>query len=146
MMMLAHERKLNYFRLDKRATNQPLPEIILKYQNKNSYNEPLSLSLLKEIKSTLDDKKQVLVYLNRRGYIPRLFCSTCKKHASCPSCFTPLIMHLKEKKLCCHYCSKFFQPIKECAKCKNDYVQIGFGTERVKEYLSQCFPNYPSLS
>ncbi len=145
MMMLANQHKLNYFSLDKRATEQPLPEISLKYQNKNTYDEPLSLALLKEIKFTLDNNQQVLVYLNRRGYVPRLFCPTCKKNACCPSCFSPLILHLKEKKLCCHYCSKFFAPIKKCQSCDEDYIDIGFGTERVKEYLSSCFPDYPSI-
>jgi primosomal protein N' (replication factor Y) len=83
---------------------------------------------------------QVLVYLNRRGYAPTLFCPGCGWVAPCPRCDARLTVHQRERSLDCHHCGTH-RPIPElCPDCGTAVKPVGQGTERIEETLAMLFP------
>jgi primosomal protein N' (replication factor Y) len=86
---------------------------------------------------------QVLLYLNRRGYAPTLFCPSCGWAAPCPRCDARLTVHQREGRLHCHHCGTE-QPIPElCPNCLEPAKPVGQGTERIEETLAKLFPDVP---
>jgi primosomal protein N' (replication factor Y) len=89
----------------------------------------------------LDAGGQVLVYLNRRGYAPTLFCPGCGWVAPCPRCDARLTVHQRERSLDCHHCGTH-RPIPEvCPDCGEPVKPVGQGTERIEETLAVLFPS-----
>ncbi len=94
------------------------------------------------IRRHLDAGGQVLVYLNRRGYAPTLFCPGCGWVAPCPRCDARLTVHQRERSLECHHCGTH-RPIPEiCPDCGEAVKPVGQGTERIEETLAAMFPAY----
>jgi primosomal protein N' (replication factor Y) len=90
----------------------------------------------------LDAGGQVLVYLNRRGYAPALFCPGCGWVAPCPRCDARLTVHQRERSLDCHHCGTH-RPIPEvCPDCGEPVKPVGQGTERIEETLAALFPAF----
>ncbi|MDH4104874.1 MAG: primosomal protein N' [Gammaproteobacteria bacterium] len=90
----------------------------------------------------LDAGGQVLVYLNRRGYAPTLFCPGCGWVAPCPRCDARLTVHQRERSLDCHHCGTH-RPIPEvCPDCGEPVKPVGQGTERIEETLAMLFPAF----
>jgi primosomal protein N' (replication factor Y) len=90
----------------------------------------------------LDAGGQVLVYLNRRGYAPTLFCPGCGWVAPCPRCDARLTVHQRERSLDCHHCGTH-RPIPEvCPDCGEPVKPVGQGTERIEETLAALFPSF----
>jgi primosomal protein N' (replication factor Y) len=86
---------------------------------------------------------QVLLYLNRRGYAPSLFCPSCGWVAPCPRCDARLTVHQRERALHCHHCGTH-QPIPEtCPSCSQPVKPVGQGTERMEETVGRLFPDVP---
>jgi primosomal protein N' (replication factor Y) len=86
---------------------------------------------------------QVLLYLNRRGYAPTLFCPQCGWVAPCPRCDARLTVHLRERAVECHHCGTR-QPIPAaCPDCNAEVKPVGQGTERIEETLAHLFPDAP---
>ncbi|MFO1406130.1 MAG: primosomal protein N' [Steroidobacteraceae bacterium] len=91
----------------------------------------------------LESGGQVLVYLNRRGYAPSLFCPACGWVAPCPRCDARLTVHRREQRLHCHHCGTE-RPVPEvCPDCGEPVKPVGQGTERVEETLAQLYPDTP---
>jgi primosomal protein N' (replication factor Y) len=86
---------------------------------------------------------QVLLYLNRRGYAPTLFCPECGWVAPCPRCDARLTVHQRERTLECHHCGTQ-QPLHtQCPNCSAEARPVGQGTERIEETLAALFPGLP---
>jgi primosomal protein N' (replication factor Y) len=83
---------------------------------------------------------QVLVFLNRRGYAPTMFCSGCGWIAPCHSCDARLTVHLRRARLLCHHCGADENLPFACPRCGNELAPVGEGTERVETTLNQLFP------
>lgn len=83
-----------------------------------------------------------LVYMNRRGFAPALFCGDCGHTFGCPNCSAKMVLHQQVKQLRCHHCD-FRQPVPHsCAECGNqDLTALGFGTQRIEETLKIALPN-----
>lgn len=88
----------------------------------------------------LDAGGQVLVYLNRRGYAPTLFCPGCGWVAPCPRCDARLTVHQRERSLECHHCGTRQHVPTECPSCGQPVKPVGQGTERIEETLAALFP------
>lgn len=100
-----------------------------------------SSKLVEEITFTLENKEQVILFQNRRGYATILICSTCGYAPKCVNCDVSLTYHKTSGKLHCHYCGYHQSSINLCPACGSVHIeQKGFGTERVEEELSLIFP------
>ncbi|MDP3392787.1 primosomal protein N' [Sediminibacterium sp.] len=102
---------------------------------------PLSPALLKGIQETLDAKKQIILFQNRRGYAPYMICDTCGWIPHCNHCDVTLTFHKGKQKLSCHYCGTTYPILQTCMACGNHhFVQKNFGTEKIEELVSEAFP------
>ena len=86
---------------------------------------------------------QVLLYLNRRGYAPTLFCPSCGWAAPCPRCDARLTVHQRERRLHCHHCGTEQAIPESCPTCFEPVKPVGQGTERIEETLATLFPDVP---
>jgi primosomal protein N' (replication factor Y) (superfamily II helicase) len=106
----------------------------------------LSPALLAAVAETLARGEQALVFRNRRGYAPVLFCHGCGWHASCTRCERPLTLHAGRRQLICHHCDFRQRVPLACPVCgATDLKPQGQGTERLEEALAAQFPQVPVL-
>ncbi|MDP2913185.1 MAG: primosomal protein N' [Candidatus Omnitrophota bacterium] len=96
--------------------------------------------LLDAIDKALKNGKQVIIFLNRRGFSTFLNCKRCGLVLKCKRCDTVLVYHFEEKNLLCHYCGYHIPPPDICPKCRSGYIRyFGLGTERVESEISRNF-------
>ncbi|MEM7747311.1 MAG: primosomal protein N', partial [Pseudomonadota bacterium] len=103
----------------------------------------LSPKLVNAIKETLEQERQSLLFLNRRGYAPLTLCRSCGHRIECPQCSAWLVEHRFRRRLNCHHCG-FSLPIPEkCPKCgeEDSLVACGPGVERISEEVTERFPD-----
>lgn len=102
----------------------------------------LSPSLQRELLKNLAEKKQSLLFLNRRGYAPLMLCRTCGHRMQCPHCATSLTLHKSHKKLLCHHCGHTLTVPKNCPDCKAEdaMTACGPGVERIAEETRILLP------
>ena len=86
---------------------------------------------------------QVIVFLNRRGYAPSLFCNACGWVAPCAHCDARMTLHRRAQQLRCHHCGAHSPAPAICASCGQPLNPVGQGTERVEETLARLFPEAP---
>jgi len=105
---------------------------------------PIFSPQLKEaIARRLEQKEQVILFLNRRGYSSSLQCPLCGFVAQCPNCSVSLTYHRHEQKLCCHVCAHVAPVPAACpnASCRNPAIRYaGLGTQKVEATLAKLFP------
>ncbi|MEJ5995451.1 primosomal protein N' [Pedobacter sp. Du54] len=98
--------------------------------------------LLEHITMALENKEQIILFQNRRGYATILICATCGYAPKCVNCDVSLTYHKTSGKLHCHYCGYHQNSITICPACGSVHIeQKGFGTERIEEELSLLFPD-----
>jgi primosomal protein N' (replication factor Y) len=106
----------------------------------------LSPALLHAVGETVARGEQVLVFRNRRGYAPVLFCHGCGWHAECPRCEHPLTLHAAWRRLVCHHCDQQSPVPSACPVCGSTELKPqGQGTERLEEALIAHFPQIPVM-
>jgi primosomal protein N' (replication factor Y) (superfamily II helicase) len=131
--------------LTRRFGEAQLPEIILadmrsERQRKTVKGEFSSL-LLKNIALTLEQKDQVIIFQNRRGYSPMLSCQDCGWVPKCVNCAVSLTYHQYNNAIVCHYCGYKETLPHECPVCSSKRIQtLGYGTEKLEEELNLHFP------
>ena len=92
---------------------------------------------------TLADGKQVILFLNRRGFSYYFHCRSCGYELKCPHCDVAMTYHKRRNILQCHYCGHHQKPITVCPECGSmDVMYSGFGTEQVEQELQRLFPLY----
>jgi primosomal protein N' (replication factor Y) len=98
--------------------------------------------LLKDaIALSISEKKQVILFQNRRGYSPYQVCLSCGWIPHCKYCDVSLTYHKISNRLQCHYCGTWYPMITTCEACGNHHFsQTNFGTERIEEELQELFP------
>ncbi len=102
----------------------------------------ISLVLEKEIRNALENKKGVILFLNRRGFSYGYVCADCGEVLECPHCSVSLTYHKREKRLICHTCGWSSPLIKSCPVCGSRALSpSGFGTEMAEEEVRQLFPS-----
>ncbi len=100
-----------------------------------------SMALSREIKAALKDKKQVILFLNRRGYSSFVFCRECGEAVQCSKCNVSLVYHAGSKILRCHYCGEIKQVPQTCPNCQSAKIKFyGGGTQRVEAEAKRYFP------
>ncbi|MBT3196593.1 MAG: primosomal protein N', partial [Gammaproteobacteria bacterium] len=132
--------------LSKRAGAAQPPEISLIDVRSRKISHLLSTPLIEKIEQHLQQQGQVLLFLNRRGYAPTLFCTGCGWSASCPRCEIHYTYHQQSQRMVCHHCGAERPQPRLCPECGQETIKpLGAGTERVEEALQQQFPDH-SLS
>jgi primosomal protein N' (replication factor Y) len=103
----------------------------------------LSVRLHRELERVLQQKRQAILFLNRRGFAPSLVCESCGGVAECPNCSVALTMHKSRgEHLRCHYCDYQASSELRCPKCKvSRWSREGAGTERIEYALAEAFPD-----
>ncbi len=119
----------------------PIVTLIDKRKDKSAEGSPYSHTLIEAIKSTLSEKKQVIIFKNRRGYSPVLKCNVCQWIAECNQCDITLTYHKGRNKLVCHICGTTKEMITVCPACGSPRLTLeGYGTEKIEDELSVIFP------
>ena len=128
-------------KLTQRAkTNARLPEITVLDVKRQKLDNGLSSNALKLLAENIKNGGLSLVYLNRRGFSPALFCGDCGYSFSCPNCSAKMVYHKYQKSLRCHHCDHKIAIPKVCPDCGNqDLTAVGYGTQRIEEPLKQHF-------
>lgn len=118
-----------------------LPSVELINTNNFPLKEGLTEPIMKALQATLARGKQSIVFLNRRGFAPQLFCDACGWVASCQSCSAHMVWHKPDRQLRCHHCGAVHAVPKHCPDCGNqDMKPMGRGTQRIEETLAHLLP------
>jgi primosomal protein N' (replication factor Y) len=141
----AQKNKYTLLELPDRVQNRPLPEIEIidmraEFQE-TGQEQVISAKLAAEITARLARREQVMVLLNRRGYSPVVLCRACGHTVQCKNCAVALTLHMRSRRLECHYCG-YAQPVPEkCVECDSEYVYfLGTGSEKLEQLLHGMFP------
>mgnify|MGYP000651603511 FL=1 len=143
----AQQNKYGFVQLNRRHGNVKLPKIELidvkEKQRKKEMTGHFSDRLLKLIQEALDEKEQVILFQNRRGFSPVVECTTCGISPQCPNCDVSLTFHKFRHELRCHYCNYQRAMPNSCGACgSNTLDNKGFGTEQIELELKELLPNY----
>ena len=135
------DNKYNFLKLSYRAVkNASLPQIKTVLVNDKTKNG-ISRVLVDAINDRLKRKEQSLIFINRRGFAPTLFCSSCTWTSECKRCSSKLVVHLKTNRLKCHHCGHDQNIINRCPNCDSmDLLPLGSGTQKVEDVLNKLFP------
>ncbi len=121
----------------------PICEVVdmtdeLKKNNKSIFSEKLQ----KEMVRTLDDDKQIILFLNRRGFSNFVSCRMCGQAISCTNCNVNYTYHKDSGRLVCHYCNQSIRLPELCPSCGSKHIRpFGIGTQKVEEEVRKLFPN-----
>ena len=128
--------------MKQRAVSQArLPEIELADLKHLPLDNGLTRPALQALTDTLARGEQSLVFLNRRGYAPALYCPSCAWVSPCPRCSSRLVLHRTSHRLKCHHCGFETRIPAECPSCGNpDLKPLGQGTQRLEETLAAFLP------
>lgn len=130
--------------LTKRATLVNMPKSIvvdMREELKNKNVSTISNALQEEIKNTLENNKQVIIFINKRGYASAVMCRDCGHIITCPNCSLPLTYHRNKTKLICHLCGYEEEQINICPQCGSRKIRyVGLGTEKITADLVRLFP------
>lgn len=141
--------KIQLLTLTKRANESSLPkvEIIdLKQELANGNRSMLSMELYNSIEENISQKRQTILFLNRRGYSTFIMCRNCGYTVKCPSCNISMTYHSYEKKLKCHYCSYEENLLTTCPECHSDKIRyFGTGTQKLEQEINKQFPNASTI-
>jgi primosomal protein N' (replication factor Y) len=143
----AQQNKYGFVEINRRHGNVQLPKIELidvkEKQRKKEMTGHFSDRLLKLIQEALDQKEQIILFQNRRGFSPVVECKTCGVSPQCPNCDVSLTFHKFKHELRCHYCNYQRAMPNSCGACgSNTLDNKGFGTEQIELELKELFPDF----
>ncbi|MBO5853073.1 MAG: primosomal protein N' [Clostridia bacterium] len=120
-----------------------LPEVLtvdMRREIRSGNTGPLSTSLKNAINEALNNGKQSIVLLNRRGHNTYISCPSCGYVATCPNCSVSMTYHSANQRLMCHYCGYSESSSKNCPNCENSKLRfMGVGTQKIEEELKATF-------
>lgn len=134
----------NLFELKKRYNDAKVPPVVVINMQEYgcaAYRSVISKPMQVEIRETLDQGKQVILLINRRGFSTYTQCQACGHVIECPNCAIPMIWHAKDQMLKCHYCNhaEYFPDV--CPECGSDaFKNSGTGTQKIEQYIKELFP------
>jgi primosomal protein N' (replication factor Y) (superfamily II helicase) len=131
--------KFRLLNLPERIEGRPLPrvEVVDVKKEEGLLSEKLKSALQRNI----EDRKQSLLFLNRRGFANFILCPDCGHTFKCPNCSVTLTHHLRDRSLQCHYCDYRIPAPGDCPKCQGHRLHgMGIGTERLEQEIKLLFP------
>lgn len=142
----AQEGIYELLELTERYNKVVLPEVSIvdmREELKRGNRSIISSELCSKIKDTLEAGRQVILFLNRRGYSTFVSCRECGYVARCPGCGLSLTYHKAGGQAVCHYCGYHEPAPNKCPECGSKYIRyFGNGTEKLEEAVSDLFPEY----
>lgn len=130
--------------LTRRVSGGQLPQVQIVNMEKEHY--AISEMLRKEILQVCSQGKQVILFLNRRGFFYNFSCLDCGYEIKCTHCSIPLTYHKERGLLICHYCGYSQHPERKCPECGSLQVGYnGFGTEKIEDDIKHLFPHLRTL-
>lgn len=140
----AQRNRYSHLILRQRAGNAQLPNYQLIDIRHAKMEQGLSATLIQSMREHLANNNQVMLFLNRRGFAPVLYCNQCHWICECKRCDARMVYHRNPPRLHCHHCDSRMMLPKQCPECKNTQIEpLGLGTQRLEEVLSQHFPGIP---
>lgn len=135
-----------YYQLSQRPTRHAPPKIELVDTSNVTLVSGCSPYLLKKIDWHLEQKGQVLLFLNRRGFAPVVMCHECDWQACCAHCDSKLTLHHRINTLLCHHCGHRQTMPLACPKCQHaDIKHYGIGTEQLEQGIRWRYPDTPII-
>lgn len=145
----ALQDKITLLKLTKRANNSKLPEaqvVDLKMELANGNRSMLSVALHDAIENNLKEKRQTILFLNRRGYSTFIMCRECGYTVKCKNCNISMTYHKSENKLKCHYCGYEENLVTVCPECQSTKIRyFGTGTQRLEQEINKIFPQASTI-
>ena len=140
--------KFGLVELNERYEGLQLPEILpvdtKELRRKKQMTGSFSPLLVEKIGEALDNKEQVILFQNRRGFAPMVECKGCAWVPKCKNCDVSLTYHKYIHQLTCHYCGYTIPIPKSCPACGNISIEMrGFGTEKIEDEIKELFPDVP---
>ncbi len=133
------EGKMESFHLPDRLSGGKMPDV--EVVDMRSQSGPLSSRLVDEIGRTTAAGRQVILFINRRGFSYFFHCKSCGYQMTCRHCSVSLTYHRERSKMLCHYCGYAADPIRVCPECGSmDVGYSGFGTEGIEGEIQALFP------
>ena len=145
----AENKQIELLELSRRANDSNLPDveiIDLKQELANGNRSILSTKLYSEIEENLRNKRQTILFLNRRGYSTFVMCRDCGYVVKCKNCNITMTYHLKTNKLKCHYCGHEEKSINTCPECNSKNIKyFGTGTQKLEQEINKIFPEASTI-
>ncbi|HCC04406.1 MAG TPA: primosomal protein N', partial [Clostridiales bacterium] len=145
----AEKGKITKLSLTKRANNSNLPDVTivdLKQELAVGNKSMISNLLYDEIENNLKNKKQTILFLNRRGYSTFIMCRDCGYTLKCPNCNISLTYHRTNNLLKCHYCGHTQKVATVCPNCNSTKIRyFGTGTQKLEQEIHRLFPEASTI-
>ncbi|MEO5693684.1 MAG: primosomal protein N' [Usitatibacter sp.] len=123
------------------AEGAALPRVSTVDTRADRPRDGLTFALLEAIKKRITRGEQSLVFVNRRGFSPVLFCRACNWHSTCTRCSANMVLHRRDNELRCHHCGRHERVPQKCPQCgAAELAPVGQGTQRVEETLREALP------
>ncbi len=139
--------RLTLLEMNQRVNGRALPEVQIVDMREELVSGNRSIfsgALMGAMKDALSGDKQVILFLNRRGYAHFVSCRSCGHVEKCEYCDVSLTYHMEEQLLKCHYCGFTKRPPAVCPECGSRFIrQFGAGTQKVEEEVRARFPGVP---
>ncbi len=145
----AKNEEIMLLELKNRANKASLPDIEiidLREELAKGNKSMISTRLYEEIQKNLNDKKQTILYLNRRGFSTFVMCRNCGYTVKCKNCNINLTYHANTNKLKCHYCGYEEKLVTKCPSCGSEQIRyFGTGTQKLEYEINKLFPNASTI-
>lgn len=145
----AQKGRIKLLELTQRANNSKLPKvevIDLKMELASGNRSMLSNTLQQAIEENLKEKRQTILFLNRRGYSTFIMCRECGYTVKCKNCDISMTYHKTENKLKCHYCGHEEKVVTICPECHSTKIRyFGTGTQKLEAEINKMFPQASTI-
>ncbi len=141
----AQSGKYKLFTLTQRYGNAVLPKVItvdMRSEKKAEGCKEISETLYEALKSNLENGRQSILLINRRGFNTFAACNSCGEVITCPNCSISMTYHTANDRLMCHYCGYSVPFTGVCPECGENAVRYsGFGTQKIEDELNKLLPD-----
>lgn len=146
----ARKGRYGYVQLTQRFRDMQMPFVEVvdakEAKRKRQMKGAFSPRLIEAMRTALDRHEQVILFQNRRGFSSLIECKQCGWVPRCPHCDVTLTMHKKSATMTCHYCGYTMRIPERCPACEGEkFIDIGTGTEKIEEQITQLFPEATTL-
>ena len=139
----AIQKRFHLIHIKKRAAGAKLPQVHIIDTKKHPLTNGFSKPLIERMNNYLNQNKQVLLFLNKRGFAPVVFCPECGFQAMCSYCDAKMTFHQAARQIHCHHCGHRKSAPEKCPSCQfPDIIHLGLGTEQIHQHCQYLFPKH----